>query len=360
MLESMSVRCTECGYENRDPYRYCGRCGKPLQPLEPAAAPSESAPPTVGGPSFLGLTEEPKRNLDYLLEDEPHSHHGRMYVALALLVAAGLFIGWRWHREGYPWAERSATPPAASDTTSPSPTAPLGPSASESASSQARPAAPQNPGESHTIQEDEQKSNVADKTKGEPKETQAATQQVQGAPQQTTPAPAASSSAATVPQSKTPELAQPEPTSNTENDDAALKPESRSAATGTSPEVADNPETPAAPAAKPPKSAAPSGTYEDKLAAEGEKYLYGDGVPENCARAQKKLTAAAKSSNVKAQSLLGTMYATGHCVSRDLPTAYRWFAKALHQDPSNARVQQDLEVLWRQMTPDERQAALRN
>jgi TPR repeat protein len=53
------------------------------------------------------------------------------------------------------------------------------------------------------------------------------------------------------------------------------------------------------------------------------------------------------------------MYATGHCVTRDLPTAYRWFARALRQDPANKRVQQDLEVLWRQMTPDERQAALR-
>ena len=53
------------------------------------------------------------------------------------------------------------------------------------------------------------------------------------------------------------------------------------------------------------------------------------------------------------------MYATGHCASRDLPTAYRWFARALHQDPGNARVQRDLEVLWKQMTPDERQIAQR-
>ncbi len=37
----------------------------------------------------------------------------------------------------------------------------------------------------------------------------------------------------------------------------------------------------------------------------------------------------ARQSNPKAQTLLGAMYATGHCVGRDLPNAYRWFAKAL-------------------------------
>ncbi len=54
---------------------------------------------------------------------------------------------------------------------------------------------------------------------------------------------------------------------------------------------------------------------------------------------------APEQSNPKAQTLLGAMYATGHCVNRDLPTAYRWFAKALHGDPGNSRVQRDLEVL---------------
>jgi TPR repeat protein len=94
--------------------------------------------------------------------------------------------------------------------------------------------------------------------------------------------------------------------------------------------------------------------------ADGEKYLYGRGVPEDCARAQRNLQIGAKQSNSKAQTLLGAMYATGHCVSRDLPTAYRWFAKALHGDPSNSRVQRDLEVLWKQMTPEERLLAMKN
>jgi TPR repeat protein len=68
----------------------------------------------------------------------------------------------------------------------------------------------------------------------------------------------------------------------------------------------------------------------------------------------------ARQSNPKAQTLLGAMYATGHCVNRDLPIAYRWFAKALHGDPGNSRVQRDLEVLWKQMTPEERQLAMKS
>ncbi len=109
-----------------------------------------------------------------------------------------------------------------------------------------------------------------------------------------------------------------------------------------------------------PSPAAPADAFEDRLVADGEKYLYGRGVPEDCERAQRNLQIGARQSNARAQTLLGAMYATGHCVNRDLPTAYRWFAKALHGDPGNSRVQRDLEVLWKQMTPEERQLAMKS
>jgi len=72
------------------------------------------------------------------------------------------------------------------------------------------------------------------------------------------------------------------------------------------------------------------------------------------------MLAAAARSNPEAQSTLGTMYATGHCVDRDVISAYRWFAQALQKDPSNTRIQEDLRVLWNEMTPQERQAAVQS
>jgi TPR repeat protein len=91
----------------------------------------------------------------------------------------------------------------------------------------------------------------------------------------------------------------------------------------------------------------------------GEAYLYGRGVPRNCDEAVKNLKAASAKSNAKARSAFGTMYATGHCVQRDLPTSYLWFALALRVDPNNQILEKDLSAVWNQMTPPERQLATR-
>jgi hypothetical protein len=91
----------------------------------------------------------------------------------------------------------------------------------------------------------------------------------------------------------------------------------------------------------------------------GEAYLYGRGVPENCNDAVAYLKAASAKSSAKARSAFGTMYATGHCVARDLPTSYLWFALALRVDPNNQILEKDLTAVWNQMTPPERQMATR-
>jgi TPR repeat protein len=104
---------------------------------------------------------------------------------------------------------------------------------------------------------------------------------------------------------------------------------------------------------KPAAASAPDADLE----AAGERYLYGNGAAQNCIHAESNLRTAATHGNSKAQTVLGTMYATGHCVGKDLPTAYRWFARALHADPQNSRISADLQVLWRQMTPQEKQLA---
>ena len=110
-------------------------------------------------------------------------------------------------------------------------------------------------------------------------------------------------------------------------------------------------------ASKVPAPAAPD--TGDAAFRKGEAYLYGRGVPENCDEAVKYLKAASAKSNAKARSAFGTMYATGHCVPRDLPTSYSWFALALRVDPNNQILEKDLSAVWNQMTPPERQMATR-
>jgi hypothetical protein len=110
------------------------------------------------------------------------------------------------------------------------------------------------------------------------------------------------------------------------------------------------------PANLPPPPVSDSGDAEFRR---GEAYLYGRGLPENCSEAVKNLKAASAKSNAKARSAFGTMYATGHCVPRDLPTSYLWFALALRVDPNNQILEKDLSAVWNQMTPPERQMATR-
>jgi len=98
---------------------------------------------------------------------------------------------------------------------------------------------------------------------------------------------------------------------------------------------------------------------DDQTTRLAEKYLYGQGVPQDCNRAVGLIKPAASSDNPKAQSMLGTMYATGHCVPRDLPTSYRYFALALHQQPRNQWVEKDMEMVWNQMSSSEKQLATR-
>jgi len=122
--------------------------------------------------------------------------------------------------------------------------------------------------------------------------------------------------------------------------------------------IADNRDSRAASArsSKLPELAADSG---DAAFRQGEAYLYGRGVHENCDEAVKYLKAASAKSSAKARSAFGTMYATGHCVPRDLPTSYGWFAMALRLDPNNQILEKDLNAVWSQMTPPERQMATR-
>lgn len=338
----MLNRCEKCGHENTQNHRFCGMCGAPLEPAAAAKTQTEIIQPArrdplpVSGPSFLGLAEEPRSNVDYLLEDEEaHTSHWRLYAALALLLLAGAVLWMRWQKNGYPWA-----PPSTA-------VAPSVPAPSES---QAPPPA----AESNTTSMDQEKEQAA--TSVPPA----------GAPV----ASESASSSKTVPSPNAEETVEKSAKDPSQGEAGALGPRAANAAAANgqagpaSEPAADQLAASGKMAAKP---ASPSAqdtpapaamSADDKLAADGEKYLYGNGVPENCGLAMRNLSRAAGHSNPKAEGLLGAMYATGHCATRDLPTAYRWFALALRHDESNGRIQQDLEVLWKQMDSVERQRAI--
>ncbi len=310
----------------------------------------------MSGPSFLGLGDERTRDLDYLLEDDPPRGHGRLYLALFLLILSGGLLAWHWQRDGYPWRY---TPKAAVSSVPVSPPSAAAPEATAAAAPSVVPV--------------EQTANPA------PPDAQSTPGEGAQTPGEATPAvqPSSDSSISDNPAAAGKPADQAlKPDQNPGTGEAAAQASSpSSAAEGSEPEGA----APVSPATKAPKETrmaaaapipkapapkpsptAPALTFEDRLVADGEKYLYGRGVPEDCARAQRNLQIGARGSNARAQTLLGAMYATGHCVGRDLPTAYRWFAKALHGDPANSRVQRDLEVLWKQMTPEERQLAMKS
>ncbi len=333
-------------------------CGAPLGP-PPAPLrddlPRERVRQPVSGPSFLGLGDERSRDLDYLLEDEPPRGHGRLYLALLLLILSGALLAWHWQRDGYPWAEyipqpvirpspapAPVPPPGSTATTAAAPVTPVEPTAN--------PAPPEaQPGTAEAAQppaaEPAAGSSVPASPAGVVKPTdQAATPQAAAAqaspPEESPDSGEVGAAAPTAASSQTEEPKTPEPAPK----------EARAATVVSAPR----------PVGPKPSPSAPAQSFEDRLVADGEKYLYGRGVPEDCDRAQRNLQIAARQSNAKAQTLLGAMYATGHCVGRDLPTAYRWFARALHGDPGNSRVQRDLEVLWKQMTPEERLVAMKS
>jgi len=373
----MLVKCEKCGYENFPQHRYCGMCAAPLRipgmatppppppppvktslpPVQhatpkyeerPATPLKEVAPRPVSGPSFLGLGQEPAedKSFSYLFEDETPTHRGRNLVVILLIAAAAAAAIWHWRQDLRVVVDRllntlpAATKPAATDKTDSNSPAPATTDATAGGVS-----------------------STSSPTSSQPGGTATQTPAAQN------PTPAATDAAATAP----PPVVSGK-TDSTQGGAEAQVPEQSPAANAspkTSPaheesgETADSDEAPTPPsnARKPVTKAARTTTMTsraDDLEAQGEKYLYGNGVPENCTRARTNLLAAAEHSNAQAQSVLGTMYATGHCATRDLPTAYRWFGRSLRQDPKNTRLEQDLKVLWNQMTPDERQLAMRS
>jgi TPR repeat protein len=249
----------------------------------------------------------------YLFEDEEPRGRGRFLIGLVVLLAVGGGLFWQWQHEGYPWnpAPKVVTSSAGADSAEPPASAPR-------ESSQLPAAVTPNPAKAEASAPAADQPHAAppsDEAKPEEKKDEAG---AEASPSEDKPEPPKVAKAVAPPPVTRTKTRQPVPEPVAEVD--------------------------------------PS----EALFIDGQKYLYGSGVPEDCGRARTKLMAAAGQSNAKAQSTVATMYATGHCMPRNLPSAYHWFAQALHNDRDNGRLQRDLEVIWSQMTAEEKEMALKS
>jgi len=277
-------------------------------------------------------------HLDYLLEDEeePKRGWGKLAMVVIALVLAGGFGYLRWKQGGFDWLNAGEKKPAAAtqNVESPQGTADSG-SATPAASNTGR-AAPDAATSGSTA--------PAAATSGTPA---------------TTEAPAAQANPQTsVPENPSAQTAPPAQSSQANPTSSAPPANSTTAQPADADAAAQSPpaEAPVVPKARPPK---PTPAKPVDPAVEAERYIYGRGVHQDCDHGLRLLKPAAEQSNPKAMIALGALYSTGTCTPRDLPTAYRWFALALHKEPDNQPLQDDLQKLWSQMTQPERQLAIK-
>lgn len=402
------MRCGRCGNENAEANRFCGMCGTPLimttpapnqasvgnpakprpqatpvpppatasvaaglgdapverRPTEPSARDAARSPgPVITGQSFLGLSSpgpyvephperdplRPSFSLDYLLEDEEEPKRGSgklIWVLVALVLALG-FGYLHWKQGGFAWLNVEAKKPPAVQQ---APDAVPSPESGSTAGA-ATPAGASDPGTAPAGAGSG--TSAVETTAGQTPPSQTPSQAVatpvasQPAAAQTTPAQvapaqtgAAQNQAAdpNLPMGTSAQTAGPDP--NQPSTSAAVPAETKAMARKPSParSIVAKPVDPVT---------------------EAERYIYGRGVQQDCDRGLYLLKPAAEHSNSKAMISLGTLYSTGTCTPRDLPTAYRWFALALHKEPDNQALQDDLQKLWSQMTQPERQLAIK-
>jgi hypothetical protein len=402
------LRCGHCGNENSEANRFCGMCGAPLvakttpepqaramatpadrksepglagSSADPRAArtansPSTSAsrvnpptvnPPTIGpptydsptisGPSFLGLNTptdgrsvsssssndslRSSRNLDYLLEDDepPSRGWGKLLLFVIALALVGGFGYLRWKQGGFDWLTKNENKPAAATQPADAP-----PVATDSGSTPNTVPAPAG-------------ATPTPAASGSVIPTDAST------PAPASPTPQTDNSQAPAPQSSAPPTVTPQASTAPANAAPANPTDSNSPANAApEPASADSdtqsPQAEAPPAPKP-RERKPTPAKPVDPVMEAERYIYGNGARQDCDRGVRLLKSAAEQSNLKAMVSMGTLYSTGTCTPRDLPTAYRWFALALHKQPDNQALQDDLQKLWSQMTQPERQLAIK-
>lgn len=369
--------CSFCHHENPDTNHFCGNCGlaitgQALPPEEeldipefnpedglpaptvketdrPVATHVEDTPvPTISGPSFLGLTDSSDVDDKSYLLDEEEPHRGRtgwiVFSAVAVIVLSVIgWIEWRAYQTGkveIPFLKSSSgdqpkeaeqaqvtTPDGTPSTTASNPAATDNSAETKIASDSSTATPAENANGSNSTASESSSSPTPTTSAGE---NPAATSSPSKA---TTPEPVTH---APTPAATKPEEAKPQtPAPTREKEVAATKPK---------------------PAAAAKVEAKPADPHQNKMLILGQNYLYGRGVQRNCQQALTYFQEAAKEDNAPAMTQLGAMYASGNCVTMSRPNAYRWFARAGNADPHNQWIQRSLNMMWRDMTPEERRS----
>jgi hypothetical protein len=268
-----------------------------------------------------------------LEDDEKTSNKGLIFLTfIAIILVVGL--GWlRWRNGGLPFLK------------------------SLTSSSQPKPGAPQN----STTDATPTTPNPSAATGSPDNSTQTSTPPADSSITPITPANPAESPATpseSAADSKSPATATAPP-ANTASHETGKEETTEKTAPSEAEAVAPPPPAPAKPKPVAKPSPKPPAKSTDPVLV-GERYLYGkEGFPQNCERGLHYVKPAADQSNPKAMITMGALYATGHCLSKDLPTAYRYFALALRSDPENGPLRQNAEMVWKQMTSEERKQAIR-
>jgi TPR repeat protein len=109
---------------------------------------------------------------------------------------------------------------------------------------------------------------------------------------------------------------------------------------------------------EPVAGATPTPDEGSALLTRGLAYLNGTGVPHNCSQALVYLDSSARRGNAKANSQLGGLYATGHCVPLDRARAYQYFTRAREAEHGrNVYIERNRQMLWSQMSDAEKAQA---
>jgi hypothetical protein len=271
---------------------------RPAPPVSHSA--SARTPATITGPSFLGLSDDPRDRADYLLEDEGSSGGVlRKLVMVAVLAAVGGLVFMQW-RAGFPLLHnipRFGGSPKTETARSPQEPNPA-----------PAPAAPE-------------EANAANAVPDLAKDV------------------SAPADGPAIEKVKSPDTAPLE---------KANQPAAPSDAYASKTEPADNSSR------VKPKVAKDDQEKPSPMLLRAQAYLQGTGgVPQNCEQGLVYLRAAAKTEAAAAVQM-GALYASGHCVEQNRVEAYRWLNSAHELQPGNSRIQSGMNLLWAQMNPQER------